>query len=342
MKYLCFADVALCGKLLLIFCKTSLKSKISKLSTTRIKQGIAGKIGNKGATIVRFNLDNSSIAIVCAHLESGQKRVNDRVTQFKSIVNEGIIGKKHKMQYYYAHDVKLFLGDLNFRIDMDYEFAKVASINFREDDMMILNQNDQLNKIRKEDPEMSDVMEGELDFKPTYKYDKQKDVYDTSKKQRVPAWCDRILWFKNPKQVQQLAYERKENMFSDHRPVIAYMNITTYQHDNEKLNEIKEKIIESKKQEVFLHNKETFMEFTQQRPDKRKGSFHDTEMTRDELISQREKQLAEKRISVMVEPQAQLTYEINNLFGTIEEESIRANPSEVESKQENAEQILLK
>ena len=71
---------------MLIFCKTTLKSKISKLYTTRIKQGIAGKIGNKGATIVRFNLDNSSIAIVCAHLESGQKRVHDRVSQFKSIV----------------------------------------------------------------------------------------------------------------------------------------------------------------------------------------------------------------------------------------------------------------
>ena len=278
---------------------------------------------------MRFYLDSTSIAIACAHLESGQKRTKDRVSQFKAIVKEGVIGKKHKMQYYWDHDVRLFLGDLNFRIDLDYEFAKVAAVNFRDDDMMILNQADQLTKIINEDPDMKDVMEGPLDFKPTYKYDKQKDVYDTSKKQRVPAWWDRILWFKNPKQIELLTYERKENMFSDHRPVIAFMNITTYHHDNEKFNELKDELIETMKQEVFLHNKDTFMEFTQHRPEKRKNS-HDSEITRDELISQKEKELADKRISVMVEPQTQFNFATNNLFGPIDEESVRANPSEVE------------
>ena len=37
-------------------------------------------------------------------------------------------------------------------------------------------------------------MEGPLHFRPTYKFDKNSDDYDTSAKHRVPAWTDRILY----------------------------------------------------------------------------------------------------------------------------------------------------
>ena len=41
----------------------------------------------------------------------------------------------------------------------------------------------------------SSTAQGPLFFRPTYKYDVGTDVYDTSKKQRVPSWTDRVLWW---------------------------------------------------------------------------------------------------------------------------------------------------
>lgn len=61
--------------------------------------------------------------------------------------------------------------------------------------------------------------EGPLLFKPTFKYDDECDVYDTSKKMRVPSWTDRILY--KPDQCVLKYYNRRENCFSDHRPVLA-------------------------------------------------------------------------------------------------------------------------
>ncbi|CEM02410.1 unnamed protein product [Vitrella brassicaformis CCMP3155] len=63
-----------------------------------------------------------------------------------------------------------------------------------------------------------------IEFPPTYKFDEGTDHYDTSKKERVPAWTDRILWKKcdRPDQIIPCAYDSVKGVrLSDHRPVYA-------------------------------------------------------------------------------------------------------------------------
>lgn len=69
--------------------------------------------------------------------------------------------------------------------------------------------------------------EGPIDFIPTYKYDLRTNEFDTSSKQRTPAWCDRILWrVLDNSRVVQTQYRRWEANISDHRPVSAVFNLS--------------------------------------------------------------------------------------------------------------------
>jgi len=65
--------------------------------------------------------------------------------------------------------------------------------------------------------------EGELNFYPTYKFDPGSDNYDSSKKQRIPAYCDRVLW-REDESVTILSYKgHMELKVSDHKPVSAML-----------------------------------------------------------------------------------------------------------------------
>lgn len=67
--------------------------------------------------------------------------------------------------------------------------------------------------------------EADITFLPTYKYDPHTDDFDSSKKQRVPAWCDRILYHSAKNSVKCLHYDKIDRRDSDHRPVKALFSL---------------------------------------------------------------------------------------------------------------------
>uniref|UniRef100_A0A8C4N8I1 Inositol polyphosphate-5-phosphatase Kb n=1 Tax=Eptatretus burgeri TaxID=7764 RepID=A0A8C4N8I1_EPTBU len=89
-------------------------------------------------------------------------------------------------------DLLFCLGDLNSRIDdHSIHFIKSTIISGQ---LHILWVKDQLNAARLQEPFLAGFHEGPLCFPPTYKFDIGSDKYDSSHKQRKPAWTDRILW----------------------------------------------------------------------------------------------------------------------------------------------------
>ena len=122
-----------------------------------------------------------------------------------------------------------FAGDLNYRIDLPREMTEHTLLqltkavnNHAEEDAdkirLSLLRHDQLCRVIAEGRAFPGFAEGKITFAPTFKFDKGTKSYDTSHKQRIPAWTDRILF--KPFGVRVLEYQSEADaVHSDHRPV---------------------------------------------------------------------------------------------------------------------------
>jgi Phosphatidylinositol 5-phosphate phosphatase len=96
-------------------------------------------------------------------------------------------------------DYKFLIGDTNFRVNTGNAEARAMiddyinlrgnnRINEANDILSTLLSYDQLNQSKSSNDILEKYQEGAITFLPTYKYDSYSNVYDSSKKQRVPSW----------------------------------------------------------------------------------------------------------------------------------------------------------
>ena len=128
------------------------------------------------------------------------------------------------------HNVKVFFGDMNFRLAMPRNQV-IQAIEAKEYRKLMAV--DELYRNGMKNSVLKTCQEGQLLFEPTYKYDLAKQTYDTSAKNRTPSWTDRVLFSQTFPCMRLTQYGRSEITVSDHRPVFALFNATIRRINNE-------------------------------------------------------------------------------------------------------------
>ncbi|KAK3370198.1 Endonuclease/exonuclease/phosphatase [Podospora didyma] len=229
----------LVGLFTCIFVKADLRDRVSNLSSAEVKRGMGGLHGNKGAIVVRFMVDDTSLCFINCHLAAGQSGANQRHNDVAAILEASILPAERdpavRMDSYVGggdgtmildHELCLLNGDLNYRIDTMSRDTVVSAV--KSGNLSKLLERDQLLVARRRNPgfRLRAFDELPITFAPTYKYDVGTDNYDTSEKKRSPAWCDRLLYRARRGRIEQLDYRRHEVRVSDHRPVSGRFRFT--------------------------------------------------------------------------------------------------------------------
>lgn len=190
--------------------------------------GFLNQVGNKGGISVSFKLGKTNFMFITCHLAAHQDKIEQRNAHYNKIISEiEYMGFKpgKKNAIFEKFDYIFFFGDLNYRINGNRKVVdKILETKLYE----VLLANDQLQIEKKKGNIFQRFEEAPIRFLPTYKFALNSDKYDNSKKLRIPAYTDRVLWYaKNPKVIQQLEYNCCSDVrVSDHRPVFSRFLVT--------------------------------------------------------------------------------------------------------------------
>ncbi|XP_021561792.1 synaptojanin-2 isoform X2 [Carlito syrichta] len=251
-RYILLTSAQLVGVCLYIFVRPYHVPFIRDVAIDTVKTGMGGKAGNKGAVGIRFQFHSTSFCFICSHLTAGQSQVKERNEDYREITQKLCFPTGRNV---FSHDYVFWCGDFNYRIDLTYE--EVFYFVKRQDWKKLL-EFDQLRLQKSSGKIFKDFHEGAINFGPTYKYDVGSAAYDTSDKCRTPAWTDRVLWWRKKHAFDKTAgelnlldsdldvntkvshawspgalryYGRAELQASDHRPVLAIVEVEVQEVD---------------------------------------------------------------------------------------------------------------
>ncbi|CAG7831959.1 unnamed protein product [Allacma fusca] len=210
--------VRLVGMMLIVYAKENLIKSLKQVHMEYVGTGILGKMGNKGGVAVRFELEETSICFVNCHLAAHVEEYQRRNQDFQQISTRLTFFLQHGIKYIKDHDLIFWFGDMNYRINPQFMDAIEAKKLIQQEKYQKVLDKDQLKDQMREGNVFVNFKEGPINFKPTYKYDPGTDNWDSSEKNRSPAWCDRILWKGDG--IEQIDYTSlNAYTLSDHKPV---------------------------------------------------------------------------------------------------------------------------
>ncbi|XP_071514602.1 inositol polyphosphate 5-phosphatase E isoform X3 [Panulirus ornatus] len=193
--------------------------------TYSLRPGIAYK--TKGGMAIGFQFFGTRILFINSHLTAHEEKQSLRIQNFRNITHSldlpRLLPHKHKHKdVTHRYDCVFWLGDLNFRlaVSRDHVFERLKHPGLETYKHLL--QWDQLSQAQKKGEAFGEFEEGPINFAPTFKYDPGTDHYDTSSKQRVPSYTDRILFKSNRGAITCVNYSSCP-LFrtSDHKPVLG-------------------------------------------------------------------------------------------------------------------------
>ncbi|XP_064413051.1 phosphatidylinositol 3,4,5-trisphosphate 5-phosphatase 2A [Latimeria chalumnae] len=218
---------------IVVLVKPEHENRISHISTSSVKTGIANTLGNKGAVGVSFMFNGTSFGFVNCHLTSGNEKTARRNQNYLDILRLLSLGDKQLSSF----DISLrfthlfWFGDLNYRLDMDIQ--EILNYISRKEFEPLLKV-DQLNLEKEKNKVFLRFSEEEIGFPPTYRYERgSRDTYvwqkqkTTGVRTNVPSWCDRILWKSYPEtHIICNSYGCTDDIVtSDHSPVFGAFEV---------------------------------------------------------------------------------------------------------------------
>ncbi len=253
IQYKLVASRILVGLFIAVFSKEELKEQITHVSTASVACGVMGMVGNKGAVSVRFKVQSTYFCFVNCHLAAHSEQVYRRNQDMLDIhrrlqFNVTKSGADTKFDIYPDKylglvktagiddcDVLIWLGDFNYRVEME---SKLARIFIESGQIGPILDKDQFKMERIKGGILQKYSEAEINFAPSYHFDVGTDRYDTSDKQRVPSWCDRIIWREGDKVNPEEYGCVKEAKNSDHKPVTFLATASIQSVEKEKFEKV--------------------------------------------------------------------------------------------------------
>ena len=241
---------------LIVLCTRELRAEVSSVESASEAMGMAGLFPNKGVVAVSLRLGSTPLCFVNAHLAAHEGMAAKRNANLHDMERTVRLGcapphaSLFDLSQRFAHC--FLFGDLNYRIDLPREatLRLVQQGNWAE-----LRSHDELTRLMERGAVCQGFAEGTLAFPPTFKHipgepplteaaaaaaaavaaaagdfsaggrvGLGRRAYESTK-QRVPSWCDRVLWRSWParaREVELLSYDSTPQLASsDHSPVAA-------------------------------------------------------------------------------------------------------------------------
>jgi phosphatidylinositol-bisphosphatase len=234
-KYVMIKNQTMMAIHIAVFVRKELQPLLSEVFSCNVATGFADRVGNKGSVSISFSIRGTTLLFINSHLPAHQGKIEDRNNSYHRIMAETKFRKEASTPTTPSNVAKeenrtpitpypiqeqfrviFFMGDMNYRVNGN---RRVVDKLIETKMIDVLLANDQLSIERNRGNVFNGFTEGEISFFPTYKFSKNSDIYDDSKKQRIPAWTDRILW-SSKDSVELIEYNSMKTVrMSDHRPV---------------------------------------------------------------------------------------------------------------------------